>query len=234
MQHAEPYATCTVCTARAKGFCGEIPPRDLDSLDRSRRLIQFDRRHTIVSEGAPALSFFSIVSGVVKLYRSLPDGRTQIIGFRFPGDFFAISDTETYTTTAEALTFVEACRFSKSRLTRIMQSFPQVQAKIFELCHHYLSASEDHIILLGRKTAKEKVASFLLRYGEQFGRDTIQKNHHICMPMTRVEIADFLGLTTETVSRILTSLARDSAIAIGLPHSIRLLNLDLLRQISGN
>ena len=90
MLHAEPYTTCTVCAARVKGFCGAIPLRDLDSLDRSRRLVRFDRRRTIVSEGAPALSFFSIVSGVVKLYRSLPDGRTQIIGFRFPGDFFAI------------------------------------------------------------------------------------------------------------------------------------------------
>jgi len=234
MLHAEPYTTCTVCAARAKGFCGAIPLRDLDSLDRSRRLVRFDRRRTIVSEGAPALSFFSIVSGVVKLYRSLPDGRTQIIGFRFPGDFFAISDTETYTTTAEALTVVEACRFSKSRLTRIMQSFPQAQSKILEMCYRYLSESEHHIILLGRKTAKEKVASFLLQYGEQFGREAIQKNHHICMPMTRGEIADFLGLTTETVSRNLTSLARDNAITIGLPHSIRLLNLDLLRHISGN
>lgn len=234
MHHAEPDTACTACTARISGFCGAIPLRNLDSLDRSRRLMRFDRRNTIVSEGEPASSFFNIVSGVVKLYRSQPDGRTQIVGIRFPGDFFAVSDTETYTTTAEALTFVEACRFSRSRLARIMQSFPQAQAKILEMSRRHLTASEDHIVLLGRKTARERVASFLLLYGRQFGRDAIKKNHHICMPMTRVEIADFLGLTTETVSRVLTALARTNAITIGLPQSIHLLNLDLLRHFSGS
>jgi CRP/FNR family transcriptional regulator len=196
--------------------------------------MRFDRRQTIVSEGEPAVSFFSIVSGVVKLCRSLPDGRTQIIGFRFPGEFFAVSDAETHTTTVEALTFVEACQFSRSRLKRLVQAFPQIQARLLEMSHRYLATSEDQIFLLGRKTAREKVASFLLSYSEKFARESVDKDHRMSLPMTRTEIADFLGLTTETVSRVLTGLVREKVIAVGLPYSVRLLNVDMLQGISGS
>jgi CRP/FNR family transcriptional regulator len=219
---------------REKSFCDTIPVRGLDSLTRSRRLVRFDRRQTIVNEGEPAISFFSIVSGAVKLCRSLSDGRTQIIGFRFPGDFFAIADVETYTTTVEALTFVEVCQFSQPRLKRLMQTFPQVQTRLLEISSQYLAASEDQIFLLGRKTAKEKVASFLLSYSKKFAQESVGDDHRMSLPMTRTEIADFLGLTTETVSRVLTALAREKVITVGLSHSVRLLNVDVLQRISGN
>lgn len=234
MRHGEPHTDCATCAIRAESFCGAIPLRGLDSLARSRRLMRFDRRQTIVSEGEPAVSFFSIVSGVVKLCRSLPDGRTQIIGFRFPGEFFAVSDAETHTTTVEALTFVEACQFSRSRLKRLVQAFPQIQARLLEMSQRYLATSEDQIFLLGRKTAREKVASFLLSYSEKFAREPVDKDHRMSLPMTRTEIADFLGLTTETVSRVLTGLVREKVITVGLPHSVRLLNVDMLQGISGN
>lgn len=234
MQRAESFAACAACTVRAQSFCGAVPLRGLDILARSRRLVQFDRRQTIVCEGEPAISFFSVVSGIVKLCRSLSDGRTQIIGFRFPGEYFAVSDAEIYSTTAEALTFVEVCRFSRSRLKRLTQMFPQLQTRLLEMSYRYLAASEDQIFLLGRKTAREKIASFLLRFSEKFDRDISIKDRRISLPMTRTEIADFLGLTTETVSRVLTSLARDKVITVDLSHSVRLLNVDLLRHISGN
>jgi CRP/FNR family transcriptional regulator len=234
MRHAEPDTDCTACAVRTKSFCGTISLRDLDSLARSRRLVRFERRQTIVSEGEPAMSFFNVVSGAVKLCRSLPDGRTQIIGFRFPGEFFAVSDGETYTTTAETLTFVEVCQFSRLRLKRLMQAFPQVQTRLLEMSCRYLTASEDQIFLLGRKTAREKVASFLLLYSKRFAQVSADRDYRMSLPMTRTEIADFLGLTTETVSRVLTSLVREKVITVGLSHSVRLLNADQLQRISGS
>ena len=234
MRHVASDTDCTACAIRSQSFCGTIPARGHDALARSRRLVRFDRRRIIVSEGEPATSFFNIVSGVVKLCRSLPDGRTQIIGFRFPGEFFAISDAETYATTAESLTAVEACQFPRARLKRLMQTFPQVQTRLLDMSYRYLAASEDQIFLLGRKTAKEKVASFLLSYSARFCAEQAGTGHRLDLPMTRTEIADFLGLTTETVSRILTGLVREKAIAVGLSHSVRLLNTGLLRHLSGN
>lgn len=232
MQRTEAYAGCMSCTVRAKSFCGAIPVRGLDSLAQSRRVIRFDRRQMIICEGAPAVSLYNVVSGVVKLSRSLSDGRTQIIGFRFPGESFAISNAEKYTTTAEALTFVEVCRFSRSRLKRLTQQFPPVQTKLLEMSYQHLTTAEDQIFLLGRKTAREKVASFLLRYGGKFDPGRTDKDWRF--PVTRTEIADFLGLTTETVSRVLASLARENLITVGLSRSVRLLNIDVLRRVAGN
>lgn len=234
MEHAEPYADCTECSVRAQSFCGAIPPRGLDGLARSRRTECFDRRQTIASEGEPAQSFFNIISGVVKLCRSLPDGRTQIIGFRFPGEMFGACDSETYTTSAEALTMVELCRFPRARLKRLAQAHPTAQTRLLEMNYRHLVDSEDQIFLLGRKTAREKVASFLLSYGDKFSRGMGGGDQRIELPVTRAEIADFLGLTTETVSRILASLVREKIITVGLSHSVRLLNTDSLRRISGN
>lgn len=231
MEHA-PYTVCKTCTIRTKSFCGALPVRSLDSLANTRRLVRFERRQTIVCEGATAVSLFNIVSGVVKLYRSLPDGRTQIVGIRLPGEFFAIADGEKYTATAEALTSVVVCRFSRSRLKQLMQQFPQIQAKLLEMSYRHLAAAQDQIFLLGRKTAREKVASFLMRYSGKFDPERMDKYRRV--PMTRTEIADFLGLTTETVSRVLTSFAREKLVAIDLSHSVRLLNIDLLRKIAGN
>lgn len=234
MHHAEPYTDCAECSVRAQSFCGAIPPRSLEELSRNRRTEHFDRRQTIAGEGEPATSFFNIVSGVVKLCRSLPDGRTQIIGFRFPGEVFGISDTESHTTTAEALTAVTLCRFPRARLKRLVQTYPPAQTRLLEMNYRHLMDCEDQIFLLGRKTAREKVASFLLHYGGKFGGGMGGADQRMELPVTRAEIADFLGLTTETVSRILTSLVREKIITLDLSHSVRLLNADSLRRISGH
>lgn len=233
MQLMEAYAACMACPVRSNSFCDAVPMSDLDSLGKARRLIRFNRRQTIVCEGTPATALFSIVSGVVKLYRSLADGRTQITGFRFPGEFFAAPHSGRYTTTVEALTSVEACCFPRSRLNRLSQRFPEIQANLIEMNHQHLAAAENQIFLLGRKTAREKVASFLLWYREKLDQEKMSQDRRMSLPMTRTEVADFLGLTTETVSRVLTGLAREKMLAIDKSHSITLLDVASLRRASG-
>jgi len=223
---------CAGCPARAQSFCGAIPGRGLEALSRSRQLIQFYRRQTIVCQGAPAVSFFNVVSGIVKLYRSLSDGRTQIIGFCFPGDFFATSETDKYSTTAEAVTFVETCRFPRSRLKRLAHQFPELQTSLMERSFRHAAILEDQLVLLGRMTARERIVRFLLRYGAGPEDTKASAGRHIHLPMTRTDIADFLGLTSETVSRVLTSLARENLITVSVSHSVRLINVELLRRIS--
>lgn len=231
--NGEPEAACAECAVRDASFCSAVPARDLGVLARARQLVRFDRRETIVREGDPAISFFNITSGVVKLYRSLSDGRTQIIGFRFPGQYFAVSETKMHTTTAEAVSCVEACKFSRSRLNRLTYLFPQLQARLLQMSHRQLAASEDQIFLLGRMTAREKIVSFLLKNSRDLDRNRVERCQRIELPMTRAEVADFLGLTTETVSRVLTKLAREKLITVGMSRSIRLIDIDSLRRISG-
>ena len=120
------------------------------------------------------------------------------------------------------------------RIQNELIELPDAGMSVLEMSHRYLATSEDQIFLLGRKTAREKVASFLLSYSEKFARESVDKDHRMSLPMTRTEIADFLGLTTETVSRVLMGLVREKVITVGLPHSVRLLNVDMLQGISGN
>jgi CRP/FNR family transcriptional regulator len=232
-KNADSATSCGSCSVRAVSFCSAVPHRDLGVLARSRHQVQFRRRETIVREGDPAVSFFNVTTGIVKLYRSLSDGRTQILGFRFPGELFAIAETSRYGTTAEAVTDVETCRYSRARLKRLTSSFPQLQAKLLQMSYREQVASEDHIFLLGRKTAREKIATFLLRYSRESCQSIDGKGRHVNLPMTRTEVADFLGLTTETVSRVLTSLARENIITVGVSRSVGFIDIDSLTRISG-
>lgn len=114
-----------------------------------------------------------------------------------------------------------------------MHQFPELQASFVQRTYRHLAALEDQIVLLGRMTAKEKIVRFLLRYSAGYQDAKPGAGRHIDLPMTRTEIADFLGLTTETVSRVLTSLAGDKLITVHLSHSVRLIDVDSLRRISG-
>lgn len=233
-RNAEPATSCGDCSVRTVNFCSAVHHRDLGVLARSRHQVQFKRRETIVREGDPAVSFYNITSGIVKLYRSLSDGRTQIMGFRFPGDVFAIAEASQYGTTAEAVTNVETCRYSRTRLRRLTSSFPQLQAKLLQISYRQLIASDDQIFLLGRKTAREKIATFLLRYSRESCQNVVNKGRYVNLPMTRTEVADFLGLTTETVSRVLTSLVRENVITVGVSRSVGLIDIESLARISGD
>lgn len=226
-------ATCGTCSIRAINFCSAVPDHDLGVLARHRHQVQFRRRETIVREGEQAISFFNITAGIVKLSRSSSDGRTQIVGFRFPGEIFAIAGASRYDATAEAITEVDTCRYSHADLKRLTRYFPQLQEKLLQMSYRQQVASDDHIFLLGRKTAREKIATFLLRYSRETCQSNGNKSRHINLPMTRTEVADFLGLTTETVSRVLASLARENIITVGVSRSVSLIDIDSLARISG-
>ena len=187
----------------------------------------------IICEGEPATSIFNVTQGVVKLVRSSSDGRTQIVGFRVPGEFFATPAFERYTVTAVAVTDVQLCRFSRSRLAGLLREYPDLLARLFEMSSAQLLASEDQVFLLGRRTAREKVVTFLLDFSSRtlLGRPEPQRLVHL--PMARVDIADFLGLTIETVSRVLSSLVREGLITVGISRSVRFVDLPALMSIAG-
>lgn len=224
---------CLTCPARQNSYCGVIPIDDLRALGHLRRSIRFERKQSIVCARDPALSFFNIVSGTVKLIRSAPDGRAQIVGFRSQGDFFMTPTSASCAITAEAVTAVELCILSRGSFKQLSAQWPQAVERLFELSCLQLEVSEDQMFLLGRKTAREKVVSFLLAYGNRVNRGEPGPLHCINLPMTRADIADFLGLTTETVSRVLSSLAREKLISVGVSRSVYFHNLSELSRMTG-
>jgi CRP/FNR family transcriptional regulator len=159
---------------------------------------------TFVSEGEAATHFFNITEGSVKVYKLMPDGRRQITGFLFAGDLLGLAVNDTYTYSAEALTPVTVCLFRRPQLERLLDDFPKMEKRLLAIASNELAAAQEQMMLLGRKTAQERIASFLLMLARREGRYG-RSGDKLHLTMTRTDIGDYLGLTTETASRVFTS-----------------------------
>lgn len=184
-------------------------------------------KQMVFYEGDPAEFVYEVLEGTVKLYKLLSDGRRQITGFFFPGDLIGVGLYDEHTHSAEAITEVTLRKISKTRLTEAMSQNPVIGRHIFGLAADELAAAQDQLLLLGRKSPVEKVASFLLKLSERNG-ERGEAATPIYLPMARSDIADYLGLTTETVSRTFSRLRRERAIRLLENHLVDLIDLDRL------
>jgi CRP/FNR family transcriptional regulator len=176
----------------------------------------------LFTAGEAASSVHNLTSGVARLYKLLPDGRRQIIGFALPGDFLGTTAADRYTFSADAIDAVSFCRLSMEAFTNFIAPRPHFLLRINEFGARELMLAQEHMLLLGRRTAEEKVAAFLVGWRERLA--------HICdirqtisLQMSRQDIADYLGLTIETVSRTLTRFEREKMLVI-VAGGVRLLN----------
>ncbi len=178
-------------------------------------------------EGEPAGAYHNITSGFVRLHKSLPDGREQVTGFARPGDFLGLAAEDNYGVTATAIGAVQLCRFPRDRFRKLMHALPSLEDRLLEVASHELVIAQERMLLLGRKTARERVASFLLDLAPPCGETGM-----ILLPMTRSDIADYLGLTIETVSRTLSAFRREQRIDIKVANQVQLLDRNGLRRIA--
>jgi CRP/FNR family transcriptional regulator, nitrogen fixation regulation protein len=169
------------------------------------------RDEEIVAQDDEAEHCYMIVSGCVRTVRLMQDGRRQVGEFLLPGDVFGWDALDKHDFGAEAVTQVTLHRFSRSGLAALAEKDCTLSRRIRELTAMQVRAGREHMILLGRMTAFERIASFLL---EMARRMKLDGRSHVELPMNRADIADYLGLTTETVCRQLTQLRRDRTIAI--------------------
>jgi len=187
----------------------------------------YTRNNTIFSEGDDAEYSYRVVSGAVRLSKMMSDGRRQIAEFALPGDFFGINWLQDHALTAEALTDVTLICYGRGRLERLGDENREVRAELFSTLRHDLWAAQNHLVILGRQSANERVASFLVQLmdrSRQADKRTIE------IPMTRQDIADYLGLTIETVCRSLTKLKQAGIIDIPSRHEIAVRNTAALRR----
>ena len=222
---------CDACEIREISVCRSMAPDELARLQAIITSGQAEAGQTIIHEGDPAENLFNVVGGAVKLYKLLPDGRRQITGFLFPGDFLGIALNETYVYTAEALTTVRLCRFPRRRLEALLKDIPAFEHQLLNEVATELVAAQDQMLLLGRKTARERVASFLLMLASRAERHGRQPNP-VELPMSRADIADYRGLTPETVSRTVTPLRQSNTIAVANRGEIEILDRAALEGLS--
>src|SRR5262249_25509115 len=154
-----------------------------------------------------------MTDGVVRLYKTLSDGRRQIIGFALPGDLigFGIDDRHSYS--GEALGEVTTCRFARKDFNELLEAMPQLLRRLHMTLVEDLRVAQDHMMRLGQYSAKQKVAAFLLQMRNRWKRVN-GATAYVALPMPRQDIADYLGLTMETVSRTMSLIAHQKAIVI--------------------
>ena len=223
---------CATCAARVLSVCDAIDDCDLDRLAAITRVHQIEPHRTFVTEGDPADYLFNITEGTVKVYKLLPDGRQQITGFLSAGDFLGLSFQENYGCSAEAVTQVRYCQFPRRKLSQLLTDFPEMERRLLGIASNELAAAQDQMLLLGRKTARERVASFLLmlsRRAVRAGREI----DPVILPMTRSDMADYLGLTVETVSRTFTQLKKAGVVELREAGTVHLPNHAALEELGG-
>ncbi len=211
--------SCQSCAVRHRALCSVLEADELENLNSIARFKTVRAGQQIASPVDNLVYFSNIISGVVTLSNILPDGRAQIVGLQFASQFLGRPFRKSCSYFAQAATDVELCMFNKVGFEGLFQKFPGLEHRFLEHTLDELDAAREWMLLLGRKTAREKVASFLSMVGNQYTEVGCSAPASLNfskfeLPLTRADIADFLGLTMETVSRQMSKFKNDGIIRL--------------------
>jgi len=222
---------CAACPVREYAVCSALESWELDRLNAIRMPSEVPQGTTLFDEGASADYVYNLTAGSMKLYKLLPDGRRQITGFVFPGDFLGLAHNTEYVYAAEAVSDSSLCKFKRSQINKLFDEFPRLESRLLSMSRDELAEAHNQMLLLGRKTARERIASFLLmlsRRSEELGLSA----NPVKVPMSRNDIGDYLGLTTETVSRTLTRLKNTGVIELHSDRKINIADYEALEEMA--
>jgi CRP/FNR family transcriptional regulator len=229
---------CEHCPVRHQAVCGAMDDVQVKKLSQIAHRRKIPAGQTIISDAEPVDFFANVIAGAVKLTKTLPDGRQQIVGLLFAPDFLGRAYSRSNPYTAEAATEVEICTFPNVAFERLVSEYPGLQQRLFQHTLDELDAARDWMLLLGRKTAEEKVASFLYMLARRSlmvgcSHSAKPANASFELPLTRADMADFLGLTIETVSRQLTRMKTSNVIRLSTNRLIMVPDIARLARVAG-
>lgn len=191
--------------------------------------LRFDPDQTLFNEGDKARFVYIVVRGAVRLSKIRSNRRRQIVAFVLAGEMFGFEAGARHTLTAEALGKVVVVRALRRQAERLSEESADMRRQMMRLLAYGLSATRGHLVMLGRGTARERVASFLYLFARRNG---IGNGGALDLPMNRHDIADYLGLTLETVCRALTELKRAGVIAMSSPRRLTIGNMAMLARLA--
>jgi CRP/FNR family nitrogen fixation transcriptional regulator len=190
-------------------------------------VLKFKRNAAVFNEGDTARHVYKVVSGAIRTCRVLLDGRRQIADFYLPGDFFGLDWQSAHGFTAEAIADAVVVSYPRAQLELEAETQPAMQRLLIGILAKGLSATQNHVVMLGRQTAQERLAWFLLRLMQRS-----DDNPNLDLPMSRLDIADYLGLTIETVSRGISQFKRRQLIAVSGTHQVMLKDVEALESLA--
>lgn len=225
-------SNCADCPIRHRAVCARCEPDELEALDEIKYYRSFQAGQTVIWSGDHMDFVGSVVSGIASLTQTMEDGRTQMVGLLLPSDFVGRPGRDGAAYDVVATTDLVMCCFRKKPFERMMLETPHIAQRLLEMTLDELDAAREWMLVLGRKTAREKIASLLsiiARRDATFKPDSVKKEVVFDLPLTREAMADYLGLTLETVSRQMSALKRDGVIVLAgkrhvtVPDIVRLL-----------
>lgn len=228
---------CGDCPIRHRAVCARCEAEELERLDRIKYYRSFEAGQTVIWAGDKMDFVGSVVSGIATLTQAMEDGRTQMVGLLLPSDFVGRPGRETAAYDVVATSDMVMCCFRRKPFEELMSTTPQIAQRLLEMTLDELDAAREWMLVLGRKTAREKIASLLsiiarrnatLNLGRAGGHMVFD------LPLTREAMADYLGLTLETVSRQISALRKDGVIVLEGKRHVTVPDFDRLMEEAGD
>jgi len=226
----KPLERCAICKIRSYSFCRCLHDEQLKVFSGITAEKEFKDKQSIFLQQEHSKHLYNITKGNIKIYKLLNDGRIQIIGFLYPGDFFGSYKKGRFNYSAEAIGDVRLCVFKQEVLDIYLEKNMNLAKELLHMTSHELTLAQDRIGVLGKMNANERVAKFILNISDQRARIGWQDNP-ISLPMTRQDIADYLGLTLETVSREITRFKTSNLIKVMSSKQIYIIDKEKLTNI---
>ena len=236
-QSAIDLKSCSDCPIRHRAVCARCEPDELARLEQIKYYRSYEAGQNMIWSGDRMDFVASIVTGVATLTQTMEDGRTQMVGLLLPSDFIGRPGREIAPYDVTAVSPVTVCCFRKRPFEDLMMSTPHIGQRLLEMALDELDAAREWMLLLGRKTAREKIASLIAiiaRRDAEAKASLARGTMTVDLPLTRESMADYLGLTLETVSRQISALKRDGVIRLEGKRQIVVPSLDRLLSETGD
>ncbi|KFE33709.1 transcriptional regulator FnrL [Thioclava atlantica] len=228
---------CGDCPIRHRAVCARCETDELEELERIKYYRSFEAGQTVIWAGDQMDFVASVVSGIATLTQTLEDGRTQMVGLLLPSDFVGRPGRSRAAYNVIATTDILMCCFRRKPFEDMMEHTPHIAQRLLQMTLDELDAAREWMLLLGRKTAREKIASLLsivARRNASIQMRASERDMTFDLPLTREAMADYLGLTLETVSRQMSALKRDGVIELQGKRHVRVPDMDRLLLEAGD
>lgn len=226
---------CAACPISHRAVCSRCEPDEMHLLESIKTYRSFSADEPILWRGDDLKYVASIVEGVAKLEKSMEDGRNQMVGLLFPSDFIGHPKRSQVEFDVTAASDITLCCFEREPFGKLLVDVPHIAQRMVEIALDELDAARDWMVLLGRKTAAEKTATFLEMVARRSQLDQFGTSERdLVLPLLRSEIADYLGLTLETVSRQLSRLKKDGVVEFVDKKNFRILDMARLHDATGD
>ncbi|MEO0033290.1 MAG: hypothetical protein RIS94_3048 [Pseudomonadota bacterium] len=230
-------SSCDTCVVRNRAICAGLDSREINALNAIGRRRAVTAGEPLIWEDDDSLLVANVIDGVLKLTTSTEDGREQIVGVAYPSDFIGRPFGPTSKASVVALTDARVCVFSRNDFDRFAREHPELEHKLLERTLAELDRTRSWMMLLGRKTAPEKIATFLLEMSDRLAETgctpTFGPAKRFSLPFSRQQVADVLGLTIETVSRQFTKLKNEGVIELPSRREVEILDRPALVSLAG-